>query len=359
MSPPLKEVDYDNMMYNSVYGKGPQDVREPLYHSEPFWIEANGSIGYQSKVGTFVANYSQICVDLGAIDDSQIRIATRFDNADHYIIAEKDVSQVLRQYTAIVGRPWLKPRYALGYGQACYGYDTRKKVEDIVQGYRDHDFPLDTVHIDVDMQDNYRTFTVDQSPHKFPNPSEMFSKLRKLGVKCSTNITPFINCEDCLTYETLNQLLQKEYFVPDERYSKGGVAGFEDQRYVCYEGGELQILDPNVDRSRLEDGYVFENSFDGGGFKKNIPYRGGVYYGKNLGKPGYYPDLNRPEVRNWWGDQYKDLIAHGLEFVWQDMTSPAISKEYGDMKSYVSSRRAVGIFADLSKISLSPPSDFS
>lgn len=30
--------------------------------------------------------------------------------------------------------------------------------------------------------------------------------------------------------------------------------------------------------------------------------------------------------------QYQYLFDQGLEFIWQDMTTPAIAKEYGDMK---------------------------
>ena len=47
---------------------------------------------------------------------------------------------------------------------------------------------------------------------------------------------------------------------------------------------------------------------------------------------GFYPDLNRKEVRDWWGTLYSHLMDSGLEFVWQDMTTPAIHTSYGDMK---------------------------
>ncbi|KAL8792282.1 MAG: hypothetical protein Q9195_005161 [Heterodermia aff. obscurata] len=321
--------NYDNLEYESVYGNGPLDSREPLYHSEPFWIEVNRHPEYQSKTATFVANYSQICIDLGVTSNSEIRVATRFDPAEFYIFAEQNVSDIISQYTAIVGRPWLKPRYALGYGQGCYGYDTREKVEKSVAAYEENKFPLDTMHIDVDMQKEYRTFTVDQDEHKFPNPDAMFSDLRGKGVKCCTNITPFINGEKDDNYKTLQELIKKKYYVSDERLLKGTVVGFQDQRYQCYEKGALLVSDPNVDRPSFGDQYVFGDSFN-----RKAPYHGGVNYGKNLGKSGYYPDLNRKEVRKWWGEQYKDLINFGLEFVWQDMTSPAISKEYGDMKSF-------------------------
>ena len=198
--------------------------------------------------------------------------------------------------------------------------------------YREADFPLDTMHIDVDIQDEYRTFTVDTSKDKFPQPRKMFSELRKDGVKCCTNITPFINSEESKSYETLNEMIRNNYYVPDERHLQGAVARSQDQRYLCYELGNLIVSDPSVDRPGFKDDYVFEDSFNGG---QSVPYHGGVNYGKNLGRPGYYPDLNRKEVRKWWGKQYRKLIELGLEFVWQDMTSPSIAKEYGDMKSYV------------------------
>ena len=326
----LIPVDYDNMKYESVYGNGPLDSREPLYHSSPFWIEANRSPGYRSKTGTFVANYSQTCIDLGTTNSSTIRVATRFGPADFFVIAEEDISHILLQFSAIVGRSWLKPRYALGYGQGAYGYDTKEKVIESAKRYKKSAFPLDTMHIDVDIQEEYRTFTVDTRDGKFPDPKAMFSDLRKDGVKCCTNITPFINSEKCESYETLVQMLREKYYVQDERYLHGTVVGFQDQRYLSYESGNIVASDPNVDRPGFKDGYKFEDVFNTG-----LPYHGGISYGEKLGKPGFYPDLNRKEVRKWWGKQYGKLIELGLEFVWQDMTTPSIAKEYGDMKSYV------------------------
>lgn len=345
------------MEYESVYGNGPLDSREPLYHSDPFWIETNRSPGFQSKTGTFVANYSQICVDLGKTAPSETRIATRFGPADFYVIAEKDIPRIVTIYTALVGRSWLKPRYALGYGQGAYGYDTEKKLKDCVSDYKKSIFPLDTLHIDVDIQEEYRTFTIDTSAAKFPNPGKMFSDFRQDGVKCCTNITPFINGEKCESYETLNEMIHNKYYVADERYLHGTVSGFQDQRYLCYEFGKVVVSDPNVDRPGFKDHYVFEDCFNRG---ESVPYHGGVNYGKDLGKPGHYPDLNREKVQKWWGEQYKKLIELGLEFTWQDMTSPSIAKEYGDMKScvypvYVVCHRDV---ADRAEISL-PAATFS
>lgn len=158
-----------------------------------------------------------------------------------------------------MGRSSLKPRYALGYGQGAYGYDTRKKVEEAVNRYWMAGFPLDTMHIDVDIQDNYRTFTVDEK--KFPRPRQMFSDLRANTIKCCTNITPFINSEPCKSYSTLKDMMDEEYHAPDERYLEGTTVGFQDQRYLCYENGQVVISDPIVDRPGYNDDYVFWGFF--------------------------------------------------------------------------------------------------
>ena len=324
------------MTNSSIYNQGgPFDDREPLYHSEPFWVETNRHPGYQSKVATFVDNYSQICVDLGKTYEHELRTATRFGASNFYIIAVEDLSQIIQHYTAIVGRSWLKPRYALGYGQGAYGHDTRRKVEESVRSYRKAGFPLDTVHFDVDLQHDYRTFTIDAQDRKFPKPQVMFSKLRKDGVKCGTTITPFINSEGSSDYKTLNEMMDNKFFVADERHLVGAETGHQNQRYLSYEGGNPIISDPNVEKLEFDNDYVFAEHFNRSTRENPIPYHGGISYGKKLGRAGYYPDLNRKVVRDWWGEQYLLLVQMGLEFIWHDMTSPGIAKEYGDMKSWV------------------------
>lgn len=203
-------IDYDNMMYNGVYGEGPLDEREPLYHSEPFWMELNAHQNMRSKMGTFIDNYSQICIDFGETNNSKIRIGTRFGALDYYAIAGDDIPEIIKLYTSIIGRPKLKPRYILGHHQGCYGYDTEGKVLEKARLYRERKFPIDGIHIDVDLQDEYRTFTT--SPQYFPNAAQMFSTLKDIHIKCSTNITPVIKNKDSASgYKTFTEGVAKKY----------------------------------------------------------------------------------------------------------------------------------------------------
>ncbi|KAF6826526.1 alpha-1,4-glucan lyase [Colletotrichum musicola] len=326
----MNYFNFDNMKYNNVYGVGPQDDREPLYHSEPYWIEVDAQPGYQTQVATFIDNYSHICVDIGKTDATQLRVATRFNGFQGIFVAGDSIQEVIQLYTSIVGKPKLKPRYTLGYHQGCYGYDTQDMVLEAVKSYRAAGIPIDGVHIDIDMQDDYRTFTIDKRPGHFPDPVGMFSELRQLGVKCSTNITPYISNIPSDTYKTLNEGLANDFFVKDVRDLDPSAPGALEQRYIQYGTSSVYFRNPTVDKPEYLGGdpYNFPEHFNSG-----KPFHGGISYGKNLGHPGHYPNLNNKTVRKWWGKQYEYLFECGLDFVWQDMTSPCIAEQYGDMKS--------------------------
>ncbi|KAL0258807.1 hypothetical protein SLS55_006311 [Diplodia seriata] len=324
----MNYFNFDNMRYNNIYAKGPEEAAEPLYHSEPFWIELNRHPGYTSQVATFVDNYSHVCLDIGKTDNSSFRIATRFNSFQGIFMAGNNTAEITRLYASIVGKPRLMPRYVLGYHQGCYGYDRQWKVEEAARKYRENGFPLDGMHIDIDMQRGYRTFTIDRN--RFPEPEQMFLELRKHGVRCSTNITPVIRCTPDADYAPLNEGLAGNHFVLDRRLIDPAAPTCHDQRYLQYGNADLYFTNPNdVGRRPYADPYDFAAHFN-----KGVPFHGGVSYGEGQGAPGHYPNLNNKHTREWWGKQYKDLFDAGLEFVWQDMTSPCIGEAYGDMKSW-------------------------
>ncbi|MFM2027780.1 MAG: hypothetical protein RLZZ339_2497 [Cyanobacteriota bacterium] len=314
----LNYFNFDNMRYRQVYNRGPLDDREPLYHSDPFFFEFNGVPDQKSVNAIFIDNPGQILVDVGYMNSGRYMFGTRFGILDYFFFLNSEPRHVLDDFTSIVGRPRLKPRYILGYHQGCYGYDSRGSVEWAVGKYRDYQIPLDGLHIDVDIQHNYQTFTIDTN--KFPDPLSMFDNLRKKGLKCSTNITPVISNKD-INYQTYQEGLSNSYFVLDKRYDPDNPAS---RSYQCYGGGnEYRPNDPD----KIQ------------GFNSGQPYIGEVYYGNDaygneLGTPGHYPDFGRGEVRKWWGTQYQYLFDMGLEMVWQDMTTPAIRETRGDMKGF-------------------------
>jgi alpha-glucosidase len=308
----LTYFSFDNYAYNQVYGRGPFEEREPLYHADPFFVELNGVPDHDSVYGLYVDNPAQVFMDLGYTNSTRYLLGTRFGSLDYYVYLGHETADVIGRHSSLVGRSRLKPRYSLGYHQGCYGYEDRRALEWAATRYRANAIPLDGLHVDVDIQHAYQTFTINED--HFPDPHGMFAGLRALGVKCATNITPIISDRDP-GYTTYKDGLAQAFFVTDARVDADDPAA---KVYQQYGGGNAYQTFDQPDSS----------------YNSGKPYIGEVNYGGTLGTTGHYPDLGREDVRRWWGTQYQHLFDMGLEMVWQDMTTPAIRDTRGDMKGF-------------------------
>lgn len=329
----LTYMNYDNMKYEQIYKRGPLDDREALYHTNPFFMEFYGVPSENIVCGLFIDNASESFVDVGYSNSERYMIGTLLGDLDFYFFLGCNAEDIMNSYVSFVGTARLKPRYVLGYHQGCYGYECRQDLETVINDYRKYEIPIDGLHVDVDLQKDYRTFTIDEE--KFPNPKEMFSNLRAQGIKCCTNITPIIsNKNQDLTYDTYASGIENKYFVADNR-----VLPCEDPKKDTYQdfsfGTEtIKTIEEVVntpDKNPIQEkafNHILSN------YNSGNPYEGAVYYGGDRGVTGHYPDFNNKDVRRWWGEQYKYLFDQGLEFVWQDMTSPAIMPYLGDMRSF-------------------------
>jgi len=307
--------NYDNFTYNgpSLGDPGPLNPTEPLYCSIPVLVENNpfpsGAFsGAPFATGVFLDNPAQTYANVSSNDYSDMSgkyyVGSLYNELDYYFFAGDAVPDILEQYTTLTGRSPMPPRYAFGLHQGAYGYYDRYKLAAAANSYRAARIPCDGLHIDVDFQDNYRTFT--HSEEKFPNVQELFNDLHGIGFKMSTNITPII---------TTNELNQEGVRAP-------------------YEQREA-LIDANA--------LIYNTRFDAGE-SPNL-YQGGVNYGNNRGNnpypspplqpnrdgitpltaPGNYPDFGLASVREAWGQQYQHLLQDvGLDMIWQDMTCPAI-----------------------------------
>ncbi|HEX9983961.1 MAG TPA: TIM-barrel domain-containing protein [Thermoanaerobaculia bacterium] len=300
--------NWDNFIYSqgNVGGEsgGPLNPSEPLYCSVPFLIETNPrpSNGPRYSYGIFLDNPAQTYMNITANDYSDMSgkyyLGALYGDLNYYFVYGAEVPDVIDGYTSLTGRPSLPPKYALGYHQGCYGYWDAGLVLEAAQQYRIAGIPCDGLHIDVDFQDNYRTFT--SSNVKFPDAQAVLTQLHEMGFKCSTNITPLITTQD-----------------------DDGQAG----NYPALVSGMALGGDP--------PGAFIYNTYAGGGEGGGL-FTGTVNYGQNtginqtqpvgapLGSFGDYPDMGREDVRGWWGEQYAHLVSIGMDMIWQDMMCPAL-----------------------------------
>ncbi len=306
----LTFFNYDNYHYSDNIPRvipenensGPLNPNIPLYQSSPFLMEYNPTpkgdfAGGPYCYGILFDNTSQSYFNL--YDDNSYYFGALYGELDYYFFAGGNAEGVLNEFTRLTGRTCLKPKYVFGYHQGGYGYryNTRDLLLERAREYRDRQIPIDGLHIDIDIQDNYRTFTNRQK--NFPDPKGMLDELHQMGYKCSTNITPYISNG------------------PDENNN--------DTPYPTRDSGlreNVFVIDRRVD----EDGSVIKDTDEA--------FLGAIWYGGNgpdaRGGPGYYPDFGSLRVQEWWGNQYQSLVDWGMDMIWQDMTTPAMDERCGE-----------------------------
>jgi alpha-glucosidase len=324
--------NYDNFMYGKSLpnnpGGGPLDPREPLYSSMPFLIEVNPNpvgayAGAPYAYGLFFDNSAQSYFNIAANDYSNMSnkyyFGALYGDLDYYFMAGNSAADVLPQLLALTGAPAMPPKYALGYHQGCYGYYDSTRLQAAANAYRNAQIPIDGLHIDIDFQNNYRTFT--SSDVKFPNVSQVFADLHQNGFKCSTNITSMITCNPLdengnptSSYAARDTGVAQDVFLYDVLAGETAPAqtqfiGTED--YGCNTGG----FNPFIPKNNPTN---FPNLNPA-----NTPSFQSCGGDQALGGSGYYPDLGDPAVQAWWGQNYQYLLSVGLDMIWQDMTCPA------------------------------------
>lgn len=157
---------------------------DPLYLSIPVYI----SLHSQGSYLIFYENtYS------GNISFEELATAYFEGGALRYYLTVGEPANLLERYTELTGRPPLAPRWAFGYHQSRWGYETEANVRAVVKGFLERDLPLSAIHLDLDCQDNFRSFTI--APDRFPKIREFTRELQERGVRLIGITNPGISCD--------------------------------------------------------------------------------------------------------------------------------------------------------------------
>ena len=337
--------------------KGVLDPRSPLYNSMPFCLTVGKPTSpspSQSReelysYGLFFDNVSQSYFNMETNDyysdmTGKYYFGALFGDLDYYLLVGDEgagsvnvIADVMAQYSQLTGSSAMPPKYALGYQQGCYGYYDEQKLMEAATKYRENKIPIDGLHIDVDFQDNYRTFT--HSKRKFPNPKQMFENLHNMGFKCSTNITGIVTSNPMDEYGKTLAEGGAEYPTRDEIVE---LAGNKGQNATLKSNAPIDpfiyntrnYANPSSDLFIAQESYGAINSHSFVDTSKFSPSPEHPEGSAQLGTYGYYADMGREDVQEWWGKQYKDLLLMGLDMVWQDMTCPAVAENFDNNYPY-------------------------
>ena len=84
-----------------------------------------------------------------------------------YIITGENEKDIVKQFRKIIGRSYIPPFWAFGYGQSRWGYKTEQDIREVAKRYQAAGIPLDSIYLDIDYMERYKDFTVDS--WAFPN----------------------------------------------------------------------------------------------------------------------------------------------------------------------------------------------
>lgn len=244
-------------------------LTDEMYQAIPFFMGLRPGVGY----GMFLNTTCWSQFDMGVAHPGTWQMQAHTPELDYYLIYGPRPAQILNTYTQLTGRMPLPPRWALGYHQCRWSYESELVVRQLAQEFRDRQIPCDVIHLDIDYMRGYRVFT--WHPQRFPNPAQLLKDLAQEGFKTVTIVDPGVKYEPEADYPIFDQGIAQDAFVRD---------------------GE----------GKLFHGYVWPDK-------------------------AVFPDFLRPEVRQWWGDCHRGLTEAGVAGIWNDMNEPAIDdRPFGD-----------------------------
>ena len=235
--------------------------RDPLYVSIPFFLAFRPETAFAR--GILLHSIAPSLFDVAKEDPERVVLETLTGGIDVTVFPGPLPADVVRRYTARTGRTPLPPLWALGHHQSRWSYRSEEEVREVARELRRRRLPTDVIHLDIDHMDGYRVFTWDR--RRFRDPATLLKELGAQGFRVVTIVDPGVKV---------------------------------DLRYPVFRDG------------RSKD--VFCRRADGGLYTLRV-------------WPGdaALPDFNREDVRTWWGEQHRPLLAAGVAGIWNDMNEPA------------------------------------
>ena len=244
-------------------------IDDEMYQAIPFFLTLRPGLIY----GIFLNSSFWSQFDLGAAKSDVWQMQANSPELDYYILSGATPADILDTYTQLTGRMPLPPKWALGYHQCRWSYESEDVVRNLAKEFRDRQIPCDVIHLDIDYMQGYRVFT--WSPTRFPDPAKLIGDLKQDGFKVIPIVDPGVKYEPDGEYPIYHEGLENEYFVRDAD-------------------------------GKLVYGYVWAD--------KSV-----------------FPDFLKAEVREWWGDRQKILTDAGVAGIWNDMNEPTLDdRPFGD-----------------------------
>lgn len=118
------------------------------------------------------------------------------------MFAGKNVQQVVQRYNLYCGGGYLPPKWGLGFWQRTPTLFSDADVQQEVDGFKDHNFPLDVIGLEPGWQTKSYPCTFEWDKGRYPNQEDFISKLKGDGVRVNLWLNPYVSPEGSL-YEKI------------------------------------------------------------------------------------------------------------------------------------------------------------
>lgn len=218
----------------------------------------------ERNLGIFIDYPGKLLFDVGYTHYDELVISLEEWNFAIYLIEEDSLENIAKRFREMIGRSYIAPKWAFGYGQSRWSYMNEEEIREVVRKHRENHIPLDSVYMDIDYMERYKDFTINEEA--FPNFEAFVQEMKEQGIHLIPIIDAGVKIEE--GYDVYEEGLEKGYFCKDQN------------------GKEFVV---------------------------------GVWPGRV-----HLPDMLNKDARKWFGQKYDFLLKKGIDGFWNDMNEPAL-----------------------------------
>lgn len=161
--------------------------------------EAKGTVSYKPVpffmisrgYGLWIDNPTPGHIDFNATQRDNVVISYPAPSLRVVLFAGPRYADILREFTAITGRPPVPPAWSFAPWKSRDIHHSREEVLEDAELTRQHDLPGSVIVIDSPWETGYNDFRLNEE--QFPRPAAMFERLEQLGFQTCLWLTPFVN----------------------------------------------------------------------------------------------------------------------------------------------------------------------
>lgn len=142
-------------------------------------------------------SYCGLRVALPMPEEAQQRVslwAEMDKDMDYYVIAAKQMDDIIKGYRQLTGKAQVMPKWSLGFWQSRERYKTQQEVETTLGEFRRRQVPVDVIVQDWNYweEDQWGSHRFD--PKRFPDPQRMYDTIHSLGGRLMISCWPKYYC---------------------------------------------------------------------------------------------------------------------------------------------------------------------